>query len=82
MNEVKLHYYIRNQGDGSAVLVLCRSAEEAEKLDEEAQENDGWGESSDSYETLAIIDGKICYKDSNWNPKKKKHEVTWVELKP
>lgn len=57
----KLHYYIRNCGDGSASVHLCKSAEEARKLDEESQESEGWGESSNSSETIIERDGKLYF---------------------
>lgn len=40
----EIPYYLRNNGDGSASLVVCDTYDEA-KLEDESQ-SEGWGESS------------------------------------
>lgn len=80
--KVKLHYYISNQGDGSACLRLCKTAEEAERLDETAQQDDGWGEPSNDCVELTVKDGKVFYEDMVWDEKKKRYNYKLVELKP
>lgn len=59
----KLHYFIHNCGDGSAAIELCESAEQAEERDEEAQEDEGWGESSNDSIQLILEDGKLFFQD-------------------
>lgn len=47
---VEVHYAISNNGDGSVSVHFFKTAEEASKFDEDQDE--GWGEPSDSSEIL------------------------------
>lgn len=42
--KVRLHFYLRNHGDGSASAVFCATRKLADDLDN--AQDEGWGESS------------------------------------
>ena len=75
----QFHYFISNNGDGSASLQLQPSAEAAEKADSEQSE--GWGEPCNGTETLKVDGNKLFYQDNQYNESKKKYETVWVEIK-
>lgn len=66
----KLHYHVRNNGDGSASPVFHTSEAAAERAEEEDFEEtgEGWGESCVGNVDLEIVDGKICLVESKWVP--------------
>ncbi len=74
--EFKLHYWISNNGDGSASTRFVGTKKEAEKADENQQENgEGWGEPCNSNVSLKYEDGKLFVesRDDNW-------KQIWVEV--
>lgn len=72
----RLHYWVSNGGDGSANVRFEKSHDEAEEKD--AQQPEGWGESSASDVTLDIQDGRIVRKEEVWDGKK--YNTVWVPL--
>lgn len=76
----QLHYWISNNGDGSASIQLAKSAEQARKEDEkQSRDGEGWGEECTGSVELKTENGKIFYADSQW--KGGKWIQKWVELK-
>lgn len=71
----KLHYYVRNNGDGSASAIFCKTKEEAEKEDEG---HDGWAEPSANFEVLCVKNGKIFLQSTEWDGKK--HKTIFLPL--
>ena len=57
--EFKLPYWVSNGGDGSANVDFASSLAEAEKLD--ADQSEGWGESSAGTIKLKVTDGKLFF---------------------
>jgi len=58
--EFKLPYWLRNQGDGSAMLIPERSLEIARKRCDSQPE--GWGENSADVLILKVDEGKLFYR--------------------
>lgn len=79
--EFDLPYFLRNQGDGSAVVVNCLTLEEAEKRCDEQDE--GWGENSGNLQTVILTpEGKLYYEvDLEIDKENYKYETVWVEMK-
>ncbi len=77
MKRFRLHYYIQNNGDGSASMIECPSEAEAEGSPGAEEE---WGESTASYQEIILKDGKLFYEDKNWNPKNKSFDVKLIPL--
>ena len=59
MTEVKLHYSISNNGDGSASVHFYGTAEEAEQADEDASEP--FAEDTAGYLSLEVENGKVYF---------------------
>lgn len=74
----KLHYHVNNGGDGSANVRFHETQQQAEAAD--ANQSEGWGESSAGSVELAIQDGKIVRKCFEWDAKAKKHNTVWKPL--
>jgi len=65
----KLHYNLKNNGDGSASVKLHPTAQAAEDQDEKDVENgcDGWGENSAGQIELKVVDGLVYYRCREWD---------------
>lgn len=74
----RLHYYVRNGGDGSASPRFFASAKEAEEREERDLKEFGeaWGEPSAGSVELKVEDGKIFFQkyDDNYEP-------VWIEVR-
>jgi hypothetical protein len=79
LTEFKLHYHVKNNGDGSASVEFHKTEKEADKSCQDQEE--GWGESSASHVLLGVReDGLIVRKTHDWNSKTKQWETEWVPL--
>ena len=70
-------YYIRNNGDGSASVVLCSSEEEAIKADD--AQTEAWGESSVGFISVDLFS---CPEDPGYEIRYRKYTdqgMSWVK---
>ena len=65
----RLWYRLRNNGDGSASVVLYNSREEAEKAEEKAIEEGmaPWGESSAGCQDIFVVGGNLVAYEQEWD---------------
>lgn len=66
----RLHYYVRNGGDGSANVYFFSTEGEAYAADDEQQESgEGWGESSAGFIDLTLDDqGNLSFEEYRDTP--------------
>lgn len=74
----RLHYYVQNNGDGSASVKFQATEQDAEAGDE--GQSEGWGESSASSLRLDIQDGVIVRWEMVYDSETKKYNGVWVPL--
>lgn len=76
--EFALPYFVRNGGDGSAIVEFTPTLEAADKADSEMDE--GWGESSAGTVKLKVEGDKLFYRDFQQNDHGN-YEYVWIEVK-
>jgi hypothetical protein len=74
----RLHYNLRDNGDGSASAVFYEDEKALQKEMEEMEE--GWGEPCDGHVDLVIKDNKIYRKKLEWNSKAKEYNEVLIPL--
>lgn len=75
-----LHYYVSDGGDGSASIDITETAEQAEKLDKEQNEDGGWAEPSNGAIEIKVEDGIPYVEISGWDDDTNKYFSKWVPL--
>jgi hypothetical protein len=75
--EFKLHYYVQDNGDGSASVRFTASEKDAEN---HPDAEEGWGESTASYIDVKVEKKKIFIREFRYNPETGKHGYEWIEV--